>query len=60
MKAKDGGTRFSLDVFAEDVEFLSPRSEGQGGGGRAYAPSDADDASGNDGFQEVDDDDLPF
>ena len=22
-EAKDGGTRFSLDVFAEDVEFLS-------------------------------------
>ena len=27
-EAKDGSTRFSLDVFAEDVEFLSSRSEG--------------------------------
>ncbi len=58
-EAKDGSTRFSLDVFAEDVEFLSPRSEGQGGG-TGFAPFDADDASQSDGFQEVDDDDLPF
>lgn len=26
-EAKDGSTRFSLDVFAEDVEFLSPKQE---------------------------------
>ncbi|HPJ03192.1 MAG TPA: single-stranded DNA-binding protein [Candidatus Limiplasma sp.] len=58
-EAKDGTTRFSLDVYAEDVEFLSPRSEGSAGGG-AYAPSDADDSGSNSGFQEVDDDDLPF
>ncbi len=58
-EAKDGGTRFSLDVSAEDVEFLSPRSEDQGGGGSGYAPKNANDPSDN-GFQEVDDDDLPF
>lgn len=58
-EAKDGSTRFSLDVFAEDVEFLSSRSEGQSSGS-GFAPSDADDASQSDGFQEVDDDDLPF
>jgi single-strand DNA-binding protein len=58
-EAKDGKPRFSLDVSAEDVEFLSPRSEGSGGGG-TYGPSDADDSAGGDGFQEVDDDDLPF
>ncbi|MBE0601899.1 MAG: single-stranded DNA-binding protein, partial [Firmicutes bacterium] len=57
--AKDGSTRFSLDVYAEDVEFLSPRSEGSSGGGN-YTPSDADDSGSSDGFQEVDDDDLPF
>lgn len=58
-EAKDGGTRFSLDVSAEDVEFLSSRSEDQGGGGSGYAPKNASDSSDN-GFQEVDDDDLPF
>ena len=59
-EAKDGSTRFSLDVSADDVEFLSPRSEGLGGGG-GFAPSEADDSKGSDdGFKEVDDDDLPF
>ncbi len=59
-EAKDGGTRFSLDVFAEDVEFLSSRNESQSGAGPGTSPANADDAAGNDGFQEVDDDDLPF
>lgn len=52
-EGKDGATRFSLDVFAEDVEFLSPRTED------AAPQSDADGA-GKEDFQEVDDDDLPF
>jgi single-strand DNA-binding protein len=58
-EGKDGSTRFSLDVSAEDVEFLSPRNDGQTGGGAGFAPSDASD-TGHAGFQEVDDDDLPF
>jgi len=58
-ESKDGGTRFSLDVFAEDVEFLSPRSENQGGGS-GYGSSNAGNSSDSNGFQEVDDDDLPF
>ena len=58
-EAKDGGTRFSLDVSADDVEFLSSRSESQGGGS-GYAPSNANSSSQGDGFKEVDDDDLPF
>lgn len=48
-EAKDGSTRFSLDVFAEDVEFLSPREQ-----------SDADDSETQEGYKEVTDDDLPF
>ena len=48
-EAKDGTMRFSLDVFAEDVEFLTPREH-----------SDADDGAPAGQFQEVDDDDLPF
>lgn len=50
-QAQDGSTRFSLDVNAEDVEFLSSRQdEGQQGGT----------AAAMDGYQVVDDDDLPF
>jgi single-strand DNA-binding protein len=49
---KDGKTHFSLDIFAENVEFLSPKTE----------PSDADETAPPDsqGYREVDDDDLPF
>ena len=61
-EAKDGGgTRFSLDVTADDVEFLSPRGED---GGYTPAQSAPAAATGNQsnasGFTEVDDDDLPF
>jgi len=54
-EAKEGGTRFSLDVRADDVEFLSPKEQ-----------SDAAEPTKKpvpDGFQEVSDDDfgsLPF
>ena len=50
-EAKDGSTRFSLDVFAEDVEFLSPREQ-----------SDADESGApvNKSSEYVEDDDLPF
>ena len=57
--AADGSTRFSLDVTADDVEFLSSRSEDAG-----YAPAapaqPAVAAPAMSGFQEVDDEDLPF
>lgn len=52
--AKDGsGTRFSLDVRAEDVEFLSAREQSDAAEPPAKKPAP-------DGFQEVDDEDLPF
>ena len=56
----DGSTRFSLDVTADDVEFLSSRSEDAG-----YAPAAASHAApaapaAEKGFEEVDDEDLPF
>ncbi len=59
-EAKDGGgTRFSLDVRAEDVEFLSSRQDDQA------SPAPSANAGGgaprkDEGFQEVDDEDLPF
>lgn len=55
----DGNTRASLEVTADDVEFLSPRSEG----GEAPAPrpqAAAPAAPQSNGFVQVDDDELPF
>ena len=49
--AQDGSTRASLDVMANEVEFLSPK-EGQKEQNR--------DSQKSNGFVEVDGDDLPF
>ena len=57
--AADGTARFSLEVMAEDVEFLSSRNEDAAG----YAPAAPVMTSApamEKGFQEVDDEDLPF
>ena len=55
----DGTTRASLEVTADDVEFLSSRNEDAG-----YAPAasvqPAAAAPAMNGFEEVDDEDLPF
>ena len=68
----DGVTRASLEVTADEVEFLTPRSDGNGasGGGYAAAPAAAapapqpapapTPAPHQMGFTEVDVDDLPF
>ncbi len=56
--ANDGSTRFSLEVSAEDVEFLSSRNDDAG-----YAPAAPVQTGApavERGFQEVDDEDLPF
>ena len=58
-QGQDGSPRASLEVFAEDVEFLSSRSDD----GAAYtpaAPASKPAASVDNGFKEVDDEDLPF
>ncbi|NLO84983.1 MAG: single-stranded DNA-binding protein [Clostridiales bacterium] len=56
----DGSTRFSLEVTADDVEFLSSRQDDANftpsSQGSSAGASPMNDAS----FQEVDDDDLPF
>lgn len=59
--ANDGSTRFSLEVTADDVEFLSSRSDDAAG----YAPAAPAQAAApapaaGKGFEEVDDEDLPF
>ena len=53
----DGSTRFSLEVQADDVEFLSSRNEDAG-----YVPAAPSQpaAPAMNGFEEVDDEDLPF
>lgn len=59
--AQDGTTRASLEVTADDVEFLSPRGEGEGGAGRPAEQGMSPSASGmSGGFVKVDDEELPF
>ncbi len=58
-EAKDGTTRMSLDVSADEVEFLSPRGQEEGGapaGGNRGAGSAQDLA----GFTDIQSDDIPF
>jgi len=61
-QANDGTTRASLEVTAEDVEFLSSRNEGDAAGGynapaAAPIPSAEPQAAG---FTAVETDELPF
>ena len=60
-QANDGTTRVSLEVNANDVEFLSSRSDDQAAGGyRPAAPSAPAPMAQNSGFTAVETDDLPF
>lgn len=58
-EGKDGATRMSLDVSADEVEFLTPRSQDEGSGCSAprqnnAAPQDLA------GFTDIQSDDIPF
>ena len=55
----DGQTRASLEVMAEDVEFLSPRAEGEGAPAPSAAPA-AQKPAARDSFVQVDNEELPF
>lgn len=57
-QGSDGVTRASLDVTADDVEFLSARNEGEVGG--YAAPAAPVDNAQNAGFTAVETDELPF
>ena len=64
-QGSDGVTRASLEVNADDVEFLSPKGEGMAPGSEpAVAPSDGYGAVGappqGSGYVQVDDEELPF
>lgn len=60
-EAKDGTTRVSLEVTADEVEFLSPREAApqQPQGGQGYQRQQGQGQTGN-GWQDVSDDDFPF
>ncbi len=58
-ETKEGTTRMSLDVSADEVEFLTPRSQDNAGtysAPTAGAPTLPD----TDGFTDIQDDDIPF
>ena len=57
----DGTTRASLEVNADDVEFLSSRNDGEAGGYSAPAAPEAPSADSQAaGFTAVETDELPF
>ena len=60
-EAKDGTTRMSLDVSADEVEFLSPKPQEDGGSGYSSQSSgkgaDPQDLAG---FTDIQTDDIPF
>ena len=57
-QGNDGTTRASLEVTADDVEFLSSRNEGEAGG--YSAPAAPADNTQSAGFTAVETDELPF
>ena len=59
-QANDGTTRVSLEVNANDVEFLSSRNDDASGGYTAPAPSAPAPMAQASGFTAVETDDLPF
>ena len=59
-QANDGTTRVSLEVTADDVEFLSSRNDDQAGGYNAPAASAPAPMAQNSGFTAVETDELPF
>ena len=58
-QASDGTTRASLEVTADDVEFLSSRADGEAMGGYAAPAAPAAEPQ-TAGFTAVETDDLPF
>ena len=59
-QANDGTTRASLEVTADDVEFLSSRNEDGAAGAYAPAQSAPSVTAQNSGFTAVETDELPF
>ena len=58
-EASDGTTRMSLDVSADEVEFLTPKATDENGSGYS-APRPSAPAQDLAGFTDINSDDLPF
>lgn len=58
--ANDGSTRATLEVTADDVEFLSSREDGQQVRAASAPAPQQTQVGANSGFEQVDDEDLPF
>lgn len=56
-QTNDGQTRMSLDVAADEVEFLSPRDDNAGSG---YNKPQNDNVPDLTGFTDIQSDELPF
>jgi single-strand DNA-binding protein len=52
--AKDGSKRYVTEIVADEVEFLTPKSAGEQ---RGY---ESQDALSQQGFQDIEDEELPF
>jgi len=62
-ETKEGTVRMSLDVSAEEVEFLTPRTQqdgGYSGGGNYSAPRQQAPSADLAGFSDIGEDELPF
>lgn len=59
-EAKDGTTRMSLDVSADEVEFLSPKGSDEGGVAGGTNRSAANNAADLAEFRDIASDDIPF
>ena len=59
-QANDGSTRVSLEVTADDVEFLTSRAESEAMGGASYDAPASSPTAQNSGFTAVETDELPF
>ena len=61
-EAKDGTTRMSLDVSADEVEFLTPKGDDQGSSYSAPTAPRPQQNRNQDvaGFTDISSDDIPF
>ena len=61
-EAKDGTTRLSLDVSADEVEFLSPKGQVDGSANYSAPHPQQSHGSSQDmaGFNDISSDDIPF
>ena len=60
--APDGSKRYTTDVVADEVEFISTRNGGDGNGDGYVAPSESKPSNKKETaeLEEIDDDSLPF